>query len=68
MTTYAILKFAASHRLSAHVLWGDSTKITSYTVADASTSVCLYAWSDHAFAVDDPHATSMITQSKSVRA
>ena len=66
MTTAMIQKFAESHRLSVHVMWG-ATKITSYTPADASTSICLYVWGDHAFMVDDPNTKPMIAQSKSVK-
>ena len=67
MTTAMILKFAESHRLSVHVLWGETTKITSYTLADASTSVCLYVWGDHAFFVSDPHTKAEIARVKAVR-
>ena len=63
ITTAIIVKFAECHRLSVHVLWGQ-TKITSYTLLDASTSVCLYVWGDHAFMVDDPHTKSATAQSK----
>jgi hypothetical protein len=66
IATAMILKFSESHRVSDHVLWAE-TKITSYTLADSPTSVCLYVWGDRAFMVDYLRAKSAIAQSKSIK-
>ena len=56
-----IHKFAQVHRLSVHVLFGNS-KVLSFTPEDVVTSICLQVHGDHAFFISDPHTKSVIAK------
>ncbi len=61
MTTATILVFVEVHRLSVHVLWGE-TKVTSHTAEDSVPSLRLYVHGDHAYYDDDPNSKSVIAK------
>jgi hypothetical protein len=61
-----MLVIAENHRLSVHVLSGE-TKAASHTPEDAVSSLCPYVHGDHAYFIDDPLAKSTIAQTMAVR-
>ena len=64
VTPAMVVRFAQTHSLAAHVMWGDALKVASYTPADAKSSLCLYVWGDHTFFVDDKQTKGVIARAK----